>query len=90
MSKLQTTTRPDLAQRSSGGIDVTLVWSPGGAADETVICVCDRQEGAYFETPVEPHRALEAYYHPCFYRDFSTIDRKDSRLAADLDPTGGS
>ena len=32
--------------------------------------------------PTRPHRALDVYYHPFCYRDLSTIDYRDSRLAA--------
>jgi hypothetical protein len=75
----------DLAQRSGGGIDVTLLWVQGDGADETVVCVCDRRNGAYFEIPAEPRLALDVYRHPFFYRDFGTVDHKDSRLAAQPD-----
>jgi hypothetical protein len=30
----------------------------------------------------EPYLALDVYYHPFAYRDFSTVDYDDSRLAA--------
>jgi hypothetical protein len=69
----------ELAHRSSAGIDVTLLW---GGDDEVLICVCDRRDGAYFEMPTDPHLALQVYYHPFAYRDFSTLDYEDSRLAA--------
>jgi hypothetical protein len=75
-----TTTRRELAQRSSAGIDVTLVWVEG--AGQTVVCVCDQQDGAYFEIPVEPYLALDVYHHPFAYRDFSAVDYEDSRLVA--------
>ena len=72
----------ELAHRSSAGIDVTLTWRRRAGADEVVVCVCDRRDGAYFEMPVAPHLALEVYYHPFAYRDYSTLDYEDSRLAA--------
>jgi hypothetical protein len=79
-----TTTRSELAQRSGAGIDVTLVWVQGAgvAPGQAVVCVYDQQEGAYFEIPAEPWLALDVYYHPFAYRDFSTVDYEDSRLAA--------
>jgi hypothetical protein len=40
------------------------------------------REGAYFEIPTAPQLALDVYYHPFCYRDLSTIDYRDSRLAA--------
>jgi len=82
MTSGTTTTRTELAQRSSAGIDVTLVWVHGGGEDQTLVCVCDRLEGAYFEIPTELHLALDVYYHPFVYRDFSTVDYEDRRLAA--------
>ncbi len=74
--------RTELAHRSSAGIDVTLVWVRRQGEEEALVCVCDRCEGAYFEIPVESHLALDVYYHPFFYRDFSSVDYVDSRLAA--------
>jgi hypothetical protein len=62
----------EFAHRSSAGIDVSLVWLDGG--DRAVVRVCDEREGAYFEIPTEPHLALDVYYHPFFYRDFSRIE----------------
>jgi hypothetical protein len=82
MTRFPTTTRTELAHRSSDGIDVTLVWVRAGGADETLVCVSDQREGAYFEIPTEPYLALDVYYHPFAYRDFSTVDYEDSRLAA--------
>ena len=82
MTELSTQTRTELAHRSSGGVDVTLLWVQGHDTDETVVCVCDKREGAYFEIPTQPPGALEAYYHPFAYRNMSTVDYADSRLAA--------
>ena len=82
MTKPTTPRRTELAYRSSNGTDVTLVWVHGDGKDRLVVCVCDRREGAYFEIPAEPYLALDVYYHPFAYRDFSTVDYEDSRLAA--------
>ena len=73
--------RTELAQRSGHGIDVTLVWMHRRGADKTVVCVRDRRNGAYFEIPAEVYLALDVYYHPFFYRDFSTVDYEDDRRA---------
>ena len=75
-------TRTELAHRSSAGIEVTLIWVHGEDEGKAVVCVCDWREGAYFEIPAEAHLALEVYYHPFAYMDFSTFDYEDSRLAA--------
>jgi hypothetical protein len=74
--------RTELAHRSGDGIDVTLFWVRGSRNDTTIVCVCDRREGAYFEIAAEPHLALDVYNHPFAYRDFSTLEYRDSRLAA--------
>jgi hypothetical protein len=76
--------RRELAHRSGDGLDVTLLWCPAnGPNDEsTVVCVCDIRDGAYFEIATEPYLALDVYYHPFAYRDFSTVDCEDSPLAA--------
>jgi hypothetical protein len=75
--------RKELAHRSGDGVEVTLVWVRGeGDGDETVVCVSDHREGAYFEIPTEAYLALDVYYHPFAYRDFSTVDYEDTRLAA--------
>jgi hypothetical protein len=74
----------ELAQRSGEGLDVTLLWCPANERnnDRILVCVCDSRDGAYFEIPTEPYLALEVYYHPFAYRDFSSSDYQDSRLAA--------
>ena len=82
MRQLARTTRTELAHRSSHGLDVTLVWVRGDGENSVLVCVCDRREGAYFEIPTERYLALDVYYHPFAYRDFSTIEYEDSRLAA--------
>ena len=74
--------RTELAHRAGDGIDVTLFWVRGSKDDATIVCVCDQRDGAYFEIPAEPCLALEVYNHPFAYRDFSTLDYRDSRLAA--------
>jgi hypothetical protein len=75
-------TMRELAHRSAHGVEVTLVWVRDEGADETVVFVSDHREGSYFEIPTEPYLALDVYYHPFAYRDFSTVDYEDSRLAA--------
>ena len=82
MAELSTNTRTELAHRSGDGMDVVLVRVQGGDEDKAVVCVCDWRAGAYFEIPAEPYLALDVYYHPFAYRDFSTADYVDSRLEA--------
>jgi hypothetical protein len=82
MTELWTETRTELAHRSGDGVDVTLVWVRCDGEDKALVCVCDRRMGTYFEVPAQPYLALDVYYHPFAYRDFSTVDYEDSRLAA--------
>jgi hypothetical protein len=82
MNELSTHTPTELAHRSNGGLDVTLVWVQEGGEDRAVVCVSDTREGAYFEIPTEAYLALDVYYHPFAYRDFGSVDYDDNRLAA--------
>jgi hypothetical protein len=75
--RLVSTSRTELARRSSRGIEVTLLWERSEGADAAVVCVSDHDTGAYFEIPAEPYLALDVYYHPFAYRDFSTVDSRD-------------
>jgi hypothetical protein len=75
------TTRTELARRSSAGTDVTLSWLRVGAEEKVLVSVYDGTTGTYFEIPAEPYLALDVYYHPFAYRDFSTVDYQDARLA---------
>jgi hypothetical protein len=72
----------ELAHRTSGGIEVTLVWLKADGEDRAVVCVSDTLESLYFEIPAEPYLALDVYYHPFAYRATSTVDYEDPRLAA--------
>jgi hypothetical protein len=74
--------RTELAHRSGDGMDVTLVWVQGGEGDKAVVCVRDDRTAGYFEIPTETYLALDVFYHPFAYRDFSTIDGEASWLAA--------
>jgi len=85
MTEMSATICTELANRSGDGMEVTLRWSPANGRDgegEVVICICDTREGADFGIPAEPHLALNVYYHPYAYKDFSTVDYRDSCLAA--------
>jgi hypothetical protein len=81
MTKLSKQTRTELAHRSSAGMDVTLMWVHADGEEEVCVCVCDRRDGSYFEIPTEPSLALDVYHHPFVYRDFSTVDYQNDRLA---------
>jgi len=82
MTKQSTTTRTELASRTSNGVEVTLMWERRDGIDELVVGVSDSRAGTYFEIPAEPGRALDVYYHPFAYRDFGALDSEDSCLAA--------
>jgi hypothetical protein len=66
-------------------MDATLVCVQGDGEDAAVVCVSDRREGAYLEIPTERPVALDTYDHPFAYRDFSTVDHQDRRLAAETE-----
>jgi hypothetical protein len=54
--------RRELAQRVSGGIEVTLYWSP--LENSTTVEVWDSASEETIVFGVPPERALEAFYHP--------------------------
>lgn len=54
--------RRELAYRVSGGIEVTLYWSP--LDDSTSVEVWDAASEEMLVFAVPPKRALEAFYHP--------------------------
>jgi hypothetical protein len=54
--------RRELARRVSGGIEVTLYWSP--LDNSTTVEVWQATTEETFVVPVPPERALEAFYHP--------------------------
>ena len=82
MNTHSTVTRRELASRSNDGLDVTLAWSKRDGKDEVIVSVTDHREGVYFEIPAGPAHALDVYHHPFAFRDLSTVDYEDSRLAA--------
>ncbi len=69
MTKQSTTQRTELAQRTSGGLEVTLLWVHGGGEDRTVVSVYDERKDSYLEIPAERNLALDVFYHPFAYRD---------------------
>src|SRR5262249_49251638 len=85
MTEVWATTRTELAHRSSGGVDVTLVWVRGGDRgrnEEVLVCVWDERDGTYFEIPSASNLALDTFYHPFAYRDFRTVEYRQRPLAA--------
>jgi hypothetical protein len=75
-------TRIEIAHRRGSGLDVTLVWARGERRNGAVVCVRDERAAAYFEIPVETYLALDVYYHPFAYQDFSAARHSRSPLAA--------
>jgi hypothetical protein len=55
----------ELAARETDGIHVLLLWHP----DENALTVSveDARVGDRFHLPVDPDRALDAFYHPFAY-----------------------
>ena len=62
---LSTAHARELAVRESDGVHVVLSWHP----DENAVTVLveDAHFGDRFHIAVEPHRALDAFYHPFAY-----------------------
>jgi hypothetical protein len=81
MSAVATAARTELAQRSNGWVDVTLLWEQHDGVDTTLVCVTERETGSYFEIPAEPHQALDVYYHPFAYRTSPPPAQPTTRLA---------
>jgi len=54
--------RRELARRVSGGIEVTLYWTP--LENTTTVEVWDSAHDETLVFAVPPERALEAFYHP--------------------------
>jgi hypothetical protein len=54
--------RRELAQRVSGGVEVTLYWSP--LDNSTTVEVWDSASEETIVFGIPPERALEAFYHP--------------------------
>jgi hypothetical protein len=75
-------TRIEIAHRSGSGLDVTLVWARGEQRHGALVCVRDQHDATYFEIPVETYLALDVYYHPFAYQDFSTDNTPRRSLAA--------
>lgn len=57
--------RRELAHRSGGGLEVTLLWDPRD--DSLIVRVHDTREGARFEVPVEGAKPLDVFEHPFAY-----------------------
>jgi hypothetical protein len=70
--------RRELARRVSGGIEVTLYWSPHD--NSTVVEVWQPASEELFVFDVAPERALEAYHHP-FAELAASLDRVVVRVA---------
>ena len=82
MTALTREKRTELAHRSFDGMDVTLMWVQGAEGDKAVVCVRDECRAGYFEIATETYLALDVFYHPFAYRDFSTVGNEGSWLAA--------
>jgi hypothetical protein len=82
MNRDSITRRTELAQRRNDDVEVTLTWVNGGGEDAIIVSVRDINTGTYFEIPAERYLALDVYYHPFAYRDFSAGDGVQPRRVA--------
>lgn len=55
----------ELCSRSNDGIQVTLIWTPGG--DELRVIVVDAKLGHALTIPVAADDAMRAFHHPYSY-----------------------
>jgi hypothetical protein len=69
--------RRELAQRTSVGMEVTLLWSPADGA--VAVQVFHTETGDIVELDVEPDHALDAFEHPFAY---AGLQEMRSALAA--------
>jgi hypothetical protein len=68
--------RLELAHRVGDRIEVQLVYMP---SDGTVaVLVHEVSTGIYFELPVEPDQALNAFYHPFAYATLRRLSDEGS------------
>ena len=63
--------RQELAYRSSNGIDVFLLWSPG---DDGLAVVVSDENAESFELVVTASEALDVFEHPYAYAAFRGVD----------------
>jgi hypothetical protein len=65
-STLTSDTRPrELCSRSSDGIEVVLLWTPG--AEQLRVAVVDLRSNESFDLPVDAPDAMQAFHHPYPY-----------------------
>jgi hypothetical protein len=70
----------ELAQRISGGIEVTLLWS--AFDNELTVHVMDHVAGEGLEMAVDPARANHAFRHPYVYGAEQGLEYQGRRLSA--------
>ena len=72
--------RRALAERTSGGIHVSLYWDK--VDDSLTLAVYDAKSSTYFELDVPRDRALDAFHHPYAFLGATTSRGPDETLAA--------
>jgi hypothetical protein len=55
----------ELCSRSSDGIEVVLLWSPG--TEQLRVGVVDLRSNESFDLPVDAPDAMQVFHHPCWY-----------------------
>jgi hypothetical protein len=55
----------ELARRSSGDVEITLLWWPAG--DLLTVMVFEQDTGSRFEVSVGERSPLEVFFHPYAY-----------------------
>jgi hypothetical protein len=62
----------ELAQRTSDGLEVTLLWSK--SRDRVKVAVADSKIGDWFQFDVAGANALSAFYHPFVFAASRGLD----------------
>ena len=70
MHRMSSTLTPDIAprelcSRSSDGIEVTLLWTPG--TEELNVTVIDLRSNEALQLPVGTRNAMHVFHHPYSY-----------------------
>jgi hypothetical protein len=82
MTQLSTNTRAELADRSTQGLDVTLVWLRESGEDKAVVLCLRHTGGCVLRDPDGAVPRPRGLLPPFAHRDFSTVDYEGHRLAA--------
>jgi hypothetical protein len=70
----------ELAQRTAGGVEVTLLWNRHD--NSLIVSMWNPAQGAYLQFDAEPHTARDAFNHPYPYAAAKGLHSEEIFLAA--------